>query len=234
MLRKKSRPPKFFALFKPLFSRVDIRDANRPKQRSSLLDNRTEYRDLNVVPSERLLRVPEYLGRGSSEGGLDCTTEGSNTHKTETREVRYPWHPWYGQSVSVRGIRNRHGLKVFFCVLDEEHEFPVLEVPEWMFDPVVCVRLERAERARVDGWALRELKSELESARSRQEQAVLEAQHHSKLLGGADAKEIQVESIGPVPTNSAESGGTPRSSSEDDSSRSPYAAAARGAERRAA
>ena len=147
--------------------------------------------------------------------------------------MRYPWHPWYGQPVSVRGIRNRHGLKVLFCVLDEEHEFPVLEVPEWMFDPVVCGRFERAERARVDGRALHELKSLLESATPRPEQAVLEAQHHSKLWGGADAKEIQVESIGVVPSDSTESGGTPRNSPEDDSSLGADAAAARGTERRA-
>jgi hypothetical protein len=78
--------------------------------------------------------------------------------------VRYPWHPWYRRRVNVWGIRNRHGLKVLFCTLDEEHEFPVLEVPEWIFDPVVCGRLERAERARVDGRAPQELKCLLESA----------------------------------------------------------------------
>jgi hypothetical protein len=72
VLRKKWRPPKFFAPFKPLFSRVGIHDANRPERRSLLLDNRTAYGDLNFVAPERLLRVPEYLGRSSSEGGLDC------------------------------------------------------------------------------------------------------------------------------------------------------------------
>jgi hypothetical protein len=72
VLRKKCRPPKFFAPFKPLFSRIGIHDANRPERRSLLLDNRTEDGDLNVVAPECLLRIPEYLGRGSSEGGLDC------------------------------------------------------------------------------------------------------------------------------------------------------------------
>jgi hypothetical protein len=40
--------------------------------------------------------------------------------------------------VAVRGIRNRHGAEVFFCTTDDECEFPVLEVPQWMFDPIVC------------------------------------------------------------------------------------------------
>jgi hypothetical protein len=75
-----------------------------------------------------------------------------------------------------------------------------LEVPEWMFDPVVCGRLERAESARVNGRALQELKSLLESARPKQEQVVLEPQHHFKLSGGADTKKIQVEPVGPVPS----------------------------------
>jgi len=133
----------------------------------------------------------------------------------------------------VRGIRDRHGLKVLFCTLDEEHEFPVLEVPEWMFDPVVCGGLERAERARADGRALQELKCLLESAGPKQEQTVLEPQHHPKLSGGADAKEIQVEPAGAVRSVSTESGSAPRSSSEDDSSLGADISAARGAERRA-
>jgi hypothetical protein len=44
---------------------------------------------------------------GVAVGGY--TTEGSNTHKTETREVRYRWHPWYGREVLLRGIRLSKG-----------------------------------------------------------------------------------------------------------------------------
>src|SRR5215472_2179134 len=62
------------------------------------------------------------LTQGAS--GLHGTTEGSNTHKTETREVRYAWHPWYGRQVIVRGIRNRSGAITLLCTMDDEHEFP--------------------------------------------------------------------------------------------------------------
>jgi hypothetical protein len=217
----------------PLSLRVGIHDADRRERSVLPPGDHSEYGDLNLAGPECPLRVPESVGPGSSEGGLGCTTEGSNTHKTETRVVRYPWHPWYGRPVGVRGIRKRHDLKVLFCTACDAHEFPVLEVPEWMFDSVICGRLERAERARVDGRALRERKSLLESATPRREQAVLEAQHHPKLSGGADAKEIQVESTGPVPGDSTEPGGTPGSSSEGDSSLGADAAAARGTERRA-
>ena len=68
-----------------------------------------------------------------------------------------PWRPWSGRRVMARGIRHRHGVKVFFCTADGDREFPVLEVQEWMFDLVVCGRLERGEVAKVDGGALREL-----------------------------------------------------------------------------
>jgi hypothetical protein len=97
--------------------------------------------------------------------------------------VRYPWHPWYGRRVMVRGIRHRHGAKVFFCTEDGEREFPVLEVPEWMFDPVVCGRLERGEVARVNGGALREVQGLLARVRRAEKEVMLEDQHHSKVAG---------------------------------------------------
>ena len=106
---------------------------------------------------------PAAYSRAPSGVSVCCTTDALNTHKTETREVRYPWHPWYGRQVAVRGVRNRHGVKVLFCTVDDVHEFPVLEVSEWMFDPVVCGRLERAEGARADVGALRALQALLES-----------------------------------------------------------------------
>jgi hypothetical protein len=218
----------------PLSLPAGIRDVTRPERRCSLLDGHAESNDLNFGAPECLLRGPEHLGPGSSEDGLDCTTEGINTHKTEAQEVRYAWHPWYGRLVTVRGIRNRHGLKVLFCTVDDEHEFPVLEVPEWMFDPNVCGRLGQAEKARVDAQALRGLKSLLESSTPRPEPAVLEAQHHPQFSGGADAneaKEVQVEPIRVVPSGSAESGSSPGSSSEDGSSLGTDAASPRGQSR---
>jgi hypothetical protein len=152
------------------------------------------------------------------EAGSHYTTEGSNTHKTETREVRYRWHPWQGRQVAVRGVRIRSGRKVLSCTVDDDRGFPVLEIPEWMFDAVVCDRLERAEAARVNTGALRGLRVLLDSIKPTAKEVVLEDQHHSRVQRGADAKKIEVESIRTVPGGSVESGGTPRSLSENDSS----------------
>ena len=131
--------------------------------------------------------------------------------------MRYSWHPWYGRRVIVQGIRHRHGVKVFFCTADGEREFPVLEVPEWMFGPVVCGRPERGEVTRIDGGALREVQALLDSVRPAEKEVMLEDQHHSRVAGGADAKQTKVESVRALPADSPDSGGPPRSPSEDDS-----------------
>ena len=156
--------------------------------------------------------------REPGEVGSHCTTEGFNTHKTEAREVRYCWHPWHGRQVTVQGVRTRHGVRVLSCTVDDDPGFPVLEIPEWMFDAVVCDRLERAEMSRVDTGALRGLRLLLDSIKPAAKEVVLEDQHHSRVRGGADAKKIEVESVRAVPWGSAESGGAPRGPSEDDSS----------------
>jgi hypothetical protein len=148
------------------------------------------------------------------EAGSHYTTEGFNTHKTETREVRYGWHPWQGRQVAVRGVRTRSGLKVLSCTLDDDRGFPVLEIPEWMFDAVVCDRLERAEAARVDIGALRGLRVLLDSIKPTAKEVVLEDQHHSRVQRGADAKKIEVKTVRAVPGGSAGPGGPPRSPSE--------------------
>jgi hypothetical protein len=167
---------------------------------------------------------------GEAAGG--CTTEGFNTHKTEIREVRYRWHPWQGQQVAVRGVRIRSGLKVLSCTVDDDGGFPVLEIPEWMFDAVVCDRLERAEAARVDIGALRGLRVLLDSIKPTAKEVVLEDQHHSRVQRGADAKKIEVKTVRAVPGGPAESGGTSRSPSENDSSVGAPAARARCPRRR--
>jgi hypothetical protein len=49
-----------------------MQTANRPERRFLSLDDLTECGDLNFVAPECPLRVPEFLGPGSSEGGLGC------------------------------------------------------------------------------------------------------------------------------------------------------------------
>jgi hypothetical protein len=171
-----------------------------------------------VLPEGYRPPVPAAYSRAPSGVAACCTTEGFNTHKTEPREVRYGWHPWQGRQVAVRGVRTRNGLKVLSCTLDDDRGFPVLEIPEWMLDAVVCDRLERADAARVNTGALRGLRVLLDSIEPTAKEVVLEDQHPSRVQRGADAKKIEVESVGTVPGGSAEPGGTARSPSENDSS----------------
>ena len=68
------------------------------------------------------------------EGAGGCTTETLKTHKTDLGEVVYPWHPFYGQAVKIKGERNRRGTIVYVCSSDGNDGGAVVEVPAWMFD----------------------------------------------------------------------------------------------------
>lgn len=161
--------------------------------------------------------APESPAQNSCADVLGCTTKGSNTHITDSREVHYPWHPWYGRQVTVRGGRHRRGTVVVSCTTDDEHGFPVLEVPLWMFDSGVCSRLKGAATARVDCRALRAVKVLLASVSRVEQEPVVQGQHHPVVLGGADAKESEIKrnSVAVIPAAPPESRGTPGSSSED-------------------
>jgi hypothetical protein len=125
---------------------------------------------------------------------------------------------WQLRQVAVRGVRIRNGRRVLSCTVDDDHWFPVLDIPEWMFDAVVCDRLEQAEAARVNIGTLRRLQVLLGSIKPTAKEVVLQDQHHSRIQRGADAKKIEVKSIGAVPGGPAEPGGAPRISSDNDSS----------------
>jgi hypothetical protein len=166
----------------------------------------------------------------STRGGavLLSTTEGSNTHKTEIREVHYRWHPWHGRQVVVRGIRHRRGGVALNCRADDDGASPVLEVPEWMFDSSVCSRMKQSRAATVDCRALQTLKILLASRFGTELE--VPTQHHPVIPGGANAKENEVErdSVPVVPAAPAKSGSAPRSSSEDRAPAGANAAPARG------
>jgi hypothetical protein len=40
-----------------------------------------------------------------------CTTRQHNAHRTEEREILYPWHPWFGRVVFVDEMVSRGGEK---------------------------------------------------------------------------------------------------------------------------
>ena len=117
------------------------------------------------------------------------TTRQRNTHNIESREVLYPWHPWYARAVAVHESFTRNGRAVFRCGLDEEPGARFLEIPQWMFDSVACCRMRLATVPTVSCGALLDLKALLRCASFPDSDVVLQGQHRSLLSpGGADAK----------------------------------------------
>jgi len=121
------------------------------------------------------------------ECGLRGTSRQSNTHSTESREIRYPWHPWYGRPVWIHRAFVKAGQAVYRCSLEQDLEGPLLEIPQWMLDSGACCRVHGAENPAVDCAALQDLKLLLHRGRSPARDLVVQAQHPSA-PGGADAR----------------------------------------------
>jgi hypothetical protein len=113
------------------------------------------------------------------------TTRQRNTHNTESREVRYPWHPWFGRMVTVYEAVTKGGHSLCRCGVDDQRNARSVEVPAWMFEPAACDHLRLTATPFVDCQALIELKAVLQMALWAD---VLQAPHHSLTTpGGADA-----------------------------------------------
>ena len=139
-----------------------------------------------VPASPRLLTLerPWPALNASSNAG---TSRQSNTHSTESREIRYPWHPWYGRPVWIHRAFVKAGQAVYRCSLEQNLEGPLLEIPQWMLDSGAGCRVHGAENPAVDCAALKDLKLLLHRARSTARDLVVQAQHPSA-PGGADAR----------------------------------------------
>src|SRR5262249_45585847 len=137
------------------------------------------------------------------EGESDGTSRQSNTHSIEAREVRYPWHPWYGRTVWVYQSLKKHGRGILRCRVEQDVRVGLLELPEWMFETAAgCIQL--AKTPAVGCEALRDLKAVLEGYQARSNRdGVVEVQHQcSQPSGGADAEpteQSRVYSIKTVP-----------------------------------
>lgn len=119
-----------------------------------------------------------------------CTSQQRNTHSTESREVRYRWHPWFGRLVWVHCTRIRQGQGVVRCSLTPELDARAIEIPLWMFDNGVCYLMGMADEPVVCVEALRELNALLRHASRASEVAgqVLQVAHRDlSLAGGAHA-----------------------------------------------
>jgi hypothetical protein len=84
---------------------------------------------MSGLTQQRILRSAVYWRRAppicplvaflrvTREGGASYTTRPHDTHSTDSREMRYPWHPWYGHPIWIRRFYARGGLPVFQCSL---------------------------------------------------------------------------------------------------------------------
>jgi hypothetical protein len=111
--------------------------------------------------------------------------------------------------VAVHKTFARNGRVVSQCSIEENSEARHLEIPEWMFDPAICCRMQLAVVPTVSCKALLDLKSLLRCASLSDTDVVLQAQHRPLLSpGGADAKipEPRGCSIHTVSSTTQESG----------------------------
>ena len=139
-----------------------------------------------------------------------CTSHQSNTHSTETREVLYPWHPWFGRAVWIFARRINRDRIVAHCGLEPQHERRGVEIPQWMFDTAVCCQMRMAEAPAASIEALRELKALCATRLQAGPEGMLQAQHDSLLpKGGADANHAALEPSRSTYLVSGEPGGTP-------------------------
>ena len=147
----------------------------RRRRRAAILDEQRP----------RVQTPPDSRTRWSSAVGAGYRNRQRNTHSTELRAVRYPWHPWFGRTVTVYEALTKGGYAICRCGFDDQRNDRSLEVPAWMFEPAVCDHLRVADTPLVDCQALIELKAVLHTALRAD---VLQAQHHSLTArGDADA-----------------------------------------------
>lgn len=124
-----------------------------------------------------------------SDSDLPRTSRQQNTHISEYREVCYPWHPWYGQSVLVRESFIRRGIAVCLCKIEGDRGRKSLEVPQWMLDRAICCSMKAVETPLVGVRDLVALKALLRNVALTASDELPQDQHRfSMLKGDADAE----------------------------------------------
>jgi len=140
------------------------------------------------------------LERGISErnaGARGCTTTRQNAHSSEL-EIVYPWHPWFGRTVTIKRAVKRRARAVLHAVCEDDGRIRLLEVPQWMLDRAACSVMRSSDQPQVSCEHLRLLQNllactgmeELRGDGPRAEGDVIEEQHlDSSSKGDADAQE---------------------------------------------
>src|SRR2546428_2525715 len=172
--------------------RLSAPDDTRGEVRRELVRRRRDNRHISYgrPKKERANRAAdrECPAPGWRADGHGCTSREPNTHNTESREVCYPWHPWFGRRVAVYERRVKYGQAVCRSGLENKQNRGSVEIPTWMFESAACCRLRVMAVPTVGCDALLELKVLLRAAPRPGSGSVLQAQHRSLLTaGGADA-----------------------------------------------
>ena len=165
---------------------------NRPiRQRDSLLLWRLEI-------TVRCLYLDDFVQHG--------TTQQHKTHISKYQEIYYPWHPWYGRSVLVRGSLTRRDRDVYRCTIEDDASKKSLEVPHWMFDRAVCCGMKLVDAPVLGVCELRSLKALLGHAGVTTRDDLRQDQHClSTPKGDVDAKTTKsspCSSAGPISSTS--------------------------------
>src|SRR5688572_6958094 len=94
------------------------------------LDDPSFLRRLHRTTLRRIFPTPNAFW-------LRDTTHQHKTHKTELREVHYPWHPLHRQSIPVRlEQRWKNGL-IARCDPHSDVGRRGFDIPVWMLDSAV-------------------------------------------------------------------------------------------------
>ena len=105
----------------------------------------------------------------------------------ELKQVCYPWHRWYGQTILTRRAGGAHADVAYFCKLpDAPFDAMLTEIPKWMFDAAHCAPMCLVDDPHVDCATLRTLKSAVSEQRVSLNAAVLQPQV-SRQAGDGDA-----------------------------------------------
>jgi hypothetical protein len=163
-----------------------------------------EVRQLGVlkprlrVPASARAVVPACPWPARDASGIRDTTPQLNTHNIESREIHYPWHPWFGRRVWIYRISLGRGPASARCGLEPTQCAKPLEVPLWMLEAASCSTLRLIEAPRVGCAVLLALRALLQNN-------MLQGRHHSVFLtGGADAdslESIPALATGTIPTS---------------------------------
>jgi len=184
------------------------------------------------VHSQRAIDTP-----GPNASGGNCRTQQRNTHSTESRVVRYRWHPWFGREVWVHQARQspRPCGPVVRCGLTPDLDARSVEIALWMFDAAACRAMPMATAPMVTADALRELGILLEAVPHTKSGVPQQAEHLEPIAsGGAHAHDCQaaassdtIAALPAAPAGAVMGGAAPRTPAAGRTPASPHAPRAR-------